>query len=330
MSAEMTRFVRRAFAAVLIVGLVVLLAYAVELILYVFAGILLALMLRTAGMWLAATTGVSIRWSMTIVLVVFVFAVFATIWAFGLQIAHQADELFDASSKAYSQFQSKLQQYRIFRQFVSTTPTVSLGETATAAAAGLMWMAASVALILFLGVYLSTGPQEYLESFLNCFSAEHRAKASRILESLGGALRWWLVGQFIAMLVVGIVTTTGLFLLDSPMPVALGVMAGLLTFVPYVGALASAVPAILIAFTQSSHLALYVMLLYLLAHIVEGYIVVPLVQHKLVYLPPALILTSQLFMHAFAGAAGLMFATPLMVVAMVLIKRLYFKQDWTD
>jgi len=330
MSAEMTRFVRRAFAAVLIVGLVVLLAYAIELILYVFAGVLLALTLRTAGVWLKTTTGLSIGWSMTIVLAVFVIAVFGTIWIFGLQIVHQADELFDTVSKAYSEFQSKLQQYRVFRQFVSTSPTVNLGATATAAASGLVWMAASVVLILFLGVYLSTGPQEYVESFLNFFSAEHRAKATRILESLGGALRWWLFGQLIAMVIVGTVTTTGLLLLKSPMAVSLGVMAGLLTFVPYIGALASAVPAILIALTQSGELALYVLLLYLIAHVVEGYIVIPLVQHRLVYLPPAVILTSQLFMHAYAGAAGLMLATPIMVVAMVLIKRLYFKQDWTD
>jgi predicted PurR-regulated permease PerM len=330
MSAEMTRFVRRAFAAVLIVAVVVLLAYAIELILYVFAGILLALMLRTAGTWLRNTTGLSIQWSMAIVLAVFVITVFGTIWIFGLQIVHQADELFDTISQAYFEFQSKLQQYRIFRQLVSTSPAVNLGATATAAATGLLWMVGSVVLILFLGVYLSTGPQEYLESFLNFFSAEHRAKATKILESLGGALRWWLFGQLIAMVAVGILTTVGLLILKSPMAVSLGVMAGLLTFVPYIGALVSAVPAILIAMTQSSDLAVYVMFLYLLAHVVEGYIVVPLVQHKLVYLPPALILTNQLFMHAFAGAAGLTFATPVMVVAMVLIKRLYFKQDWTD
>jgi len=330
MSAEMTRFVRRAFAAVLIVGLVVLLAYAVELILYVFAGILLALMLRTAGMWLTSATGISIRWCMTIVLAAFVIGVFGIVWVFGLHIVNQADLLFDTISMAYSQFQSKLQQYRIFRQLVSTTPTVNLGATATAAATGLMWMAGSVVLILFLGVYLSTRPQEYLESFLAFFSGEHRSKATKILESLGGALRWWLFGQLIAMVLVGAVTTIGLLLLKSPMAVSLGVMAGLLTFVPYIGALVSAVPAILIAFTQSSHLAISVMGLYLIAHIVEGYIVVPLVQHRLVYLPPALILTNQLFMHAFAGAAGLTFATPLLVVAMVLVKRLYFKQDWTD
>jgi predicted PurR-regulated permease PerM len=94
MSAEMTRFVRRAVAAVLIVGLVALLAYAIELILYVFSGILLALMLRTAGMWLTSATGISIRWCMTIVLAAFVMAVFGTVWIFGLHIMNQADLLF--------------------------------------------------------------------------------------------------------------------------------------------------------------------------------------------------------------------------------------------
>jgi predicted PurR-regulated permease PerM len=63
--------------------------------------------------------------------------------------------------------------------------------------------------------------------------------------------------------------------------------------------------------------------------VTEGYIVVPLIQHRLVYLPPALILATQFFMQLFAGTTGLAFATPLMVVAMVLLKRLYFNEDWT-
>jgi predicted PurR-regulated permease PerM len=72
------------------------------------------------------------------------------------------------------------------------------------------------------------------------------------------------------------------------------------------------------------------MLVYLVAHVVEGYIVVPLIQHKFVYLPPALILAMQFLMDLFAGFIGVMFATPLMVVAMVLIKKLYFKQEWDE
>jgi predicted PurR-regulated permease PerM len=112
--------------------------------------------------------------------------------------------------------------------------------------------------------------------------------------------------------------------------VSLGVLAMLLTFVPYVGAIVSAVPAILLAYTKSSELALYVVLVYLVAHVVEGYIVVPLIQHKLVYLPPAMILAVQFLMDLFAGTVGIMLATPLMVVAMVLIKEFYFNQNWTE
>jgi predicted PurR-regulated permease PerM len=69
---------------------------------------------------------------------------------------------------------------------------------------------------------------------------------------------------------------------------------------------------------------------YLAAHVVEGYIVTPLIQHRLLYLPPALILVTQFVMQLFAGAIGLTFATPLMVIGMVLIKELYFRQQWTE
>jgi len=75
---------------------------------------------------------------------------------------------------------------------------------------------------------------------------------------------------------------------------------------------------------------MYVVLVYLIAHVVEGYIVVPLIQHKFVYLPPALILAMQFLMDLFGGFIGVTFATPLMVVAMVLIKKLYFKQEWDE
>jgi predicted PurR-regulated permease PerM len=191
-------------------------------------------------------------------------------------------------------------------------------------------MAASVIMILFLGLYLSTGPQLYTELFLSFFSKPKRARAARLLDAIASALRWWLAGQLIAMAVVGAITTVGLLLVGAPMAVSLGVLAMLLTFVPYVGAILSAVPAILLAFSHSSKMAMYVMFVYLIAHVMEGYIIVPLIQHRLVYLPPAMILATQFLMNLFVGTVGITFATPLMVVAMVLIKKLYFKQDWDE
>jgi predicted PurR-regulated permease PerM len=328
MAADITEFGRRVFVAVLIVGLIAAVAYAIEILLLVFAGILLAILLRSAGTWLCEHTGRSINWCMAIVLVGFAVIFFGSLWMFGVQIVNQADQLFWAVSQAYAQFHEKLAHYHVAGGFESGG--LNLEAPVKAAASSFLWMIASVVMVLFLGLYLSTGPQLYTALFLSFFPSPLRTRVARLLDATASALRWWLLGQLTAMAVVGVITTAGLLIIGAPMAISLGVIAMLLTFVPYVGAIVSAIPAVLLAFTKDSHMALSVILVYLVAHIVEGYIVVPLIQHRLVYLPPALILATQFLMDIFAGTAGVTFATPLMVVAMVLIKKLYFKQDWDE
>ena len=318
------------FVAVLIIGLVAASVYAIDLILLVFAGILLAILLRGCGTWLAEHSRLPVGWSTIISLLAFSFVVFGSIWMFGVQIANQADLLFDAVSQAYTQLQDKLQQYHIAGLFASGASGLSLGSPARAAASGILWVMASIVLVLFLGLYLSIKPQLYTDLFLSVFNGRRREQINSLMEGIASAIRWWLLGQFIAMAVVGIITTIGLLIIGTPMAVSLGVMAMLLTFIPYVGAIVSAIPAILLAAAQDSDMVIYVILVYLIAHVVEGYILVPLIQHRMVYLPPAMILAVQFLMELFGGTLGVMFATPLMVVSMVLIKELYFKKDWRE
>jgi predicted PurR-regulated permease PerM len=329
MTPEISRFGRQVFIAILIIGLIAAAAYAIDLILLVFAGILLAVLLRGAGTWLAGHSGLSMKWSMAIALIAFAAVVFGSIWMFGVQIANQADQLVAAVSQAYGQLHEKLQQYRMADFLMSGVGSTALAAPAKAAS-GILWVVASMVLILFLGLYFSTSPELYTELFLSFFSGRRRGRMAKLLNASCSALRWWLAGQFISMGIVGIITITGLLIIGAPMAVALGVLAALLTFIPYVGPIVSAVPGILIGFTRGGKMALYVMLVYLIAHVVEGYIVTPFIQHRLVYLPPALILATQFLMELFAGTVGVMLATPLMVIAMVLIKQLYFGQEWTD
>jgi len=330
MTPDITRFGRRLFAAVLIVALVVGVVYSIQLLLLVFAGILLGVLLRSSGTWLSRTTRLPINWSMAIVLVAFGTFFFGTILVFGGQIIGQADQLFRAVSEAYDQVRDKLAQYKMAGSLPPTTGGLDLESPARAFASGFIWVVASIVMVLFIGVYLSTNPQLYIDLFLDFFDRSKRKRVAGLLNDIGAALQWWLAGQFIAMAVVGVITTAGLLLIGAPMPISLGITAALLTFVPYVGAIISAIPAVLLAFTRSSEMAMYVLLIYLLAHIIEGYIIVPLVQHKLVFLPPAMILAMQFLMELFAGTVGVTLGTPLMVVAMVLIKELYFEQDWTE
>src|SRR5690349_2207473 len=113
MTAAMKQFSRQVLVAVLVVFAVAAVVYSIQILLLAFAGILLAIFFRSAGMWLHRRGKLSVSWSMAIVLVSFGAVFFAALWLFGVQIANQADQLFWAVSQAYQQFHQKLAQYHV-------------------------------------------------------------------------------------------------------------------------------------------------------------------------------------------------------------------------
>lgn len=129
-----------------------------------------------------------------------------------------------------------------------------------------------------------------------------------------------MLGRLVSMTTLGFVVAIGLWIIGVPLPAALGFLAGILTFVPYIGAFVSAVPSLLLAVSINLDLAVYVVLLYIVVHLIEGYIRVPLVQRRVVPLPPALILSAQIILGVVAGFLGLLLATPLVAAAIVIIR----------
>jgi predicted PurR-regulated permease PerM len=131
------------------------------------------------------------------------------------------------------------------------------------------------------------------------------------------------VGQLVAMLSVGLITGIGLWLLDVPLALSLGLIAGILEFIPFIGPILSAIPALLVAFTQDGWTPLYVLLLYLGIQQIEGNVLMPVIQKWAVSLPPALGLLGVVIFGLLFGILGVLFATPLMVVVMVFVQKLY-------
>lgn len=129
---------------------------------------------------------------------------------------------------------------------------------------------------------------------------------------------------------MGLVTTVGLSALGIPLALALGVLSGLLTFVEYLGAIVSFIPAALLALTKEPVDVLWVGLVYLGAHVVEGYFLTPLLTRSMVRLPPAFTLSAQLFMGALYGVVGLTFATPTAIIVMVALRMLYVEDALGD
>jgi predicted PurR-regulated permease PerM len=181
-------------------------------------------------------------------------------------------------------------------------------------------------IILVDGLYFSAQPEIYTLSAIRLVPQSKHERAQAVLSEVARTLRWWMIGRIIAMVAVGVMTWIGLLLLGIPAAAALAFLAMMLTFIPTVGPILSAGPAILAGGMQGGlMMAVYVTLLYLVVHAIEGYLMTPLIQERTVYLPPAILLTALLIMGFAFGIFGLLLAAPLTVVAQTLVKMLYMK-----
>lgn len=169
----------------------------------------------------------------------------------------------------------------------------------------------TLAVILIAGIYLAASPATYVNGALRLVPAPHRPKAKTFCEAAGQALWAWSAGQALDMLVVGILSGVGLWVIGVPLALVLGVVAGLFNFVPYIGAIVGAVPAVIIAFSVGSTQGLETIALYLVIQGFEGNVMAPLIQNRAVHLPPGLTILSQTAFGAILGIPGLIFATPL-------------------
>ena len=172
-------------------------------------------------------------------------------------------------------------------------------------------------------IYFAANPTLYIKGLVTLVPQHRRARTYDVLDKVAHVLRWWFLGQLIDMAVVGIVTVIGLALIGMPMPLALGVLAGVLTFVPYFGAILAAIPALAIALGQSFHMAILTAIVFAICHVVEGYVVSPLVQDRMVRLPPALLILSMTFIGSLFGPMGVVMATPMAAAGLVLVSEFY-------
>lgn len=185
-------------------------------------------------------------------------------------------------------------------------------------------------LIVLLAIYLAFEPQTYAHGFVKLFPKNRRERMREVVEKVGDGLRWWLIGRAISMASVGLITTIGLWYLDVPLALSLGILAGLLTFIENFGPIIAGAPAVLLALSEDPQKALYVVILYFAAQAVENYLILPIVERRAVLLPPVLTITFQLILAVLAGGLGLILATPLLVVVMISVKMLYIEDVLDD
>ncbi len=329
-------FVKHTFVVVAIVLSVAtvlgLIWYAADVFLLIFAGVLLAVFLRGLSDPLSKNTGINAGWSLTIVVLGLCVLIGVGGWLIAGQVAAQFDQLAESVPSSMAKLEQYLRQYAWGRKLLERAPLANqliLGRTdvltrVTGAFSTLLGIATTVGIVLFVGIYLAVDPGLYRRGLVRLNPLNKRSRAEEVCDAVGHTLRWWLLGRLFSMVVVGIATTVGLWLLGIPAPIALGFITFLLVFIPYLGPILAAVPALLSALSLPDAMEpVYVGLLYLGIELLEGYLLTPFVQARTVGLPPAFTLTAQVLMGVLMGIPGIMLATPLAAVALVLVKMLY-------
>lgn len=180
-----------------------------------------------------------------------------------------------------------------------------------------------ILVVLVIGIYTAADPGLYRRGVEHLVPLRHRPRVGEALDRTGHSLRRWMMGTLINMVIVGTVTAVGLWLLGIPAAIALGVIAGLLEFVPIAGPILAAIPGIAVALTVSPMTALWVTLFYVVIQQVEGNVLTPVVMRGAAHLPPALTVVFQTLMAVIFGFLGLLLAVPILAVVMVMVKTLY-------
>jgi predicted PurR-regulated permease PerM len=182
---------------------------------------------------------------------------------------------------------------------------------------------AGLILLVFVAIYVAVDPGLYHAGIMHLFPHRMRRRAGEVLSEVATMLRRWLLAQLVAMAVIGSVSTVALLLLGVHAPIALGIIAGLLEFVPYVGPILSAIPAIAMGFLSGPQVALGVALAYLCIQQAENHLLIPLLMKRGLDLPPVVTIVSQAVMGLVFGVLGLLVAVPLVGAVMVLVRMLY-------
>lgn len=177
----------------------------------------------------------------------------------------------------------------------------------------------------FLSFFLALDGRKYQQALLRLVPPERREVGRDLADAISRALPWWLAGRLSSMAVVALLTAPGLLLLDIPLAILLAFIAGLFSFVPFFGPLASVVPAVLVTLESAPDRLLWVLGLYALVQFLESNLITPLIQKKVAHVPPALFITAQLVMGTLVGVVGLIFATPLALAVMVTVQVLYVR-----
>ena len=342
MALSTSEFLRRALIVLGLGALAVALYDVIQgvfgVLLILFAGVLLAVLIDGLARWLSRHSPLSRTVAVGVVLVVATGLIVAAGWFLGPRIAEQGGTLAERLPETMGRVEGWLRQFGWGTAVAERMPDsaseampdgASLGAVTTAFST-VLGAFTNMLIVLFVGIYVALHPSLYVNGLVHLVPKPHRARAREVLAALATGLRYWLLGRISSMAIVGALTAVGLMLFGIPLALTLGLIAALFSFVPYIGPILALVPALAVALGEGTQAVVTVLAIYLAVQFIESYLVTPLIQQRAVSMPPALLIASQVILGVLAGIVGVAVATPVVVVAVILVQMLYVEDVLGD
>lgn len=317
-------FVRRVLIFVGIVAFAAALYVLSDILLLIFGSILVAVVLRAIAQPIQKMTKINERLAVLIALIGVIALIGLAGYLFGSRINAQLTTLMESLPAAAEAF-SKTVPASSVQEFVKGSSIGDLIMNAFSWGTTLFGAIATMVVVIVAGIYVAVDPGVYRRGLVKLFPRPSQEQICATLDDAGEALRQWLGGQLLAMIMIGILIAGGLALVGVPSALALGLIAGLTEFIPIIGPVLGAIPALLLAFTQDWNTVLWTLAVFVVVQQVESNLIMPLVMGKAVAVPPAVGLFAVVAIGVLFGPLGLLLGYPLAIVIDVAVRRLYVR-----
>ncbi|HTM97070.1 MAG TPA: AI-2E family transporter [Croceibacterium sp.] len=325
------REARRAFVWVGIVGLAAVTVYMAQSLLVIFGGIVFAAMIDGGARLLERVLPIGRGWRVGIVMIGAVGFLGWLIWFAGSSIAAEAAALPDIIQE---QFQHAIAWAHANGLQVEASSLQSFGGqltsgvgTVTRALTGILGGITTALLIAVIGIYIAIEPRLYERGAEWMISVNRREEAKETLALMASRLRHLLGGRLLGMVIEGVFTYLMLMFYGVPLAALLGLITGVLAFIPNVGAIISGVLMVMVGFTGGADMGLYTIFVYFFVQTIDGWLLVPMIAKRTVDLAPALVLGWQLILGVLFGVLGLALADPMLAMIKVALERRAERQD---
>ncbi|HEY6814385.1 MAG TPA: AI-2E family transporter [Croceibacterium sp.] len=323
-------FAGRVLTAIAVLAVVVLVWQLRGVVLLVFAGILFAIVFDSGARLIERWLPIRHMFSLALATVAIIGLAALAVAIFGREVVRQITDLVARLPGAWASLET-----RVGSRDLAATVREHLGQVMPdggTVLAAVQYVVGSIssagsgfALALLGGIYFAARPALYRRGFLLLVPDRHVARMGATLDASRNALQDWLLGQLLSMSLTAIAITLGLTLIGVPSALALGLICGLMGFVPMIGPLLGALPGVLVALSIGGDVLWQTIILYVIVQQLAGSVIEPMIMHHTVNVPPAVTLFGLFAVGALLGPVGVLLGGPIIVTVHVLVRQLYVK-----